>query len=84
MTADQQQHRDQAIRDIARYLQPRLVAGLDPAQTAAIIITNLTHDHWKCIPPPPAITAATPHPGQVETNARGAQQARQALGLDRP
>jgi hypothetical protein len=86
MTADQQQHRDDAIRWIARQLEPRLVAGVDARDLAEHIVAAMVKDHWRCIPPAPAITAArtiTPETA-ADTAHRGAQMARQALGLDRP
>lgn len=80
MSTDQEQHRDTATRNLARYLAPRLTAGLDPHQTAAIIMQNLINDHWRCMPPPPAVqTARQAAAAPDDTAHRGAAYARSLL-----
>ncbi len=77
----QQEHRERAARELARRLQPRLIAGVDAYQLARQFMDDLAAEHWRCIPPAPQIAAAnaTDPATAAARTARGADYARQLL-----
>lgn len=84
---DQQRHHDRAVTWLAGYLRGRLCAGLDPYDTARHVIQALADEHWRCIPPGPAVAAVrrTDPATAADTAHRGAELARQLLaGQDAP
>ena len=73
---DLQRAINDARRELADRLRPRLIAGADADAIAADFMDWLAGRGWRLIPPPPVIRRKAADP---DTYRRGAQMARQAL-----
>lgn len=75
--SEQEQARDRATRELARWLAP--VTNLkNPEAAAAQFIDWLYANHFRYVAPPPGFTPAAPNP---EAAARGVAEARNLLNL---
>ena len=77
---DLQRAINDARRELADRLRPRLIAGADADAIAAAFMTWLAGRGLHLIPPPPVIRRKAADP---DTYRRGAQMARQALNAAR-